>query len=225
MSSDADEGTKSDETAAASTDFEGDPITARVELTEDDFKEVWAVLPRNRRALVELVFSLLAVPVFWLMIAVLDSHGWSGLLSLPVVVGSFIFGAFLAFRVWRQRFAWAQTAAKQMRSAEGVEFRFDSVGISLEVPGRPSQHEWSSLYRSIETTRCFAIYTAPTMVMVVPKRAFAASEQTRLRARLRQIPKRELPGTELGRPLRRRALLWFVFLCVFLAVWRLLNQT
>src|SRR6185369_5810875 len=223
MGSSAGDGAELVGTNAHPGEFEGGPIVGRAELTEQDFEEVWTVLPRNRCALVELVFSLLAIPVFWLMLAVLDSHGWRGLWSLPVIVGSFLVGAWLAFRLWRQRFAWARAAAKQMRSAEGVEFRFDSVGISLEIPGAPCQHEWSSLQRSFETAHCFVIYTTPTMVMAVPKRAFAANELTRLRARLLQVPKRELPNSALWPPLRRRVLLWFVFLGVFLAVWRHLN--
>ena len=225
MGSSAGDGAELDETKAHSTEFEGGPIVGRAELTEEDFREVWRVLPRNRRALVELVFSLLAIPVFWSMIAVLDAHGWRGLWSLPVVASSFMVGASLVFRVWRQRSVWARTAAKQMQSAEGVEFRFDSVGISLEVPGAPCQHEWGSLQRSFETAHCFVIYTTPTMVMAVPKRAFGANELTRLRARLLQVPKRELPNSALWPPIRRRLLLSFVFLGVFLAVWRLLNQS
>ncbi|HEY0465571.1 MAG TPA: YcxB family protein [Polyangiaceae bacterium] len=199
MSSDTVEGAELDESHASPNDFEGAPIAGRAQLTEEDFRGVWAVLPRNRQALVSLAFSLLAIPLFWLMLAVLDSHGWSGLMSLPLVVGSFIFGALSAFGLWLRRFAWAQSAAAQMRNLEGVEFRFDSSGVSLVAPGRPSQHEWSSLYRCIETAQVFAIYTAPTMVMVVPKRAFAASELSRLRALLlKQVPKR---GKRCAKPI------------------------
>ncbi|HYP75566.1 MAG TPA: YcxB family protein [Polyangiaceae bacterium] len=225
MSSDAREGAEVETTEARWKDFEGGPIIGRAELTEEDFKAVWAILPRNRLALVKLVFSLLAIPLFWLMIAVLEAHGWRGLMSFPVVIGSFVVGAVLAFGLWRRRFAWARSAAMQMRSAEGVELRFDSAGVSVSGQGQPFQHAWSSLYRCIETPRLFAIYTAPTMVMVVPKRAFAADEQVRLRAwLLKHVPKRELPEARLWRALGRQIFLWLVFLCAFLAVWFFLNQ-
>jgi hypothetical protein len=88
MSSEAGEGAERDETTAGASEFEGGPIGCRVELTEEDFRAVWSVLPRNRRALLERISALLAIPLFWLTIAVLDPHGWSGLMSLPIVVGS-----------------------------------------------------------------------------------------------------------------------------------------
>lgn len=180
-------------------EFEGGPIVTCVELTEGDFRAVWSVLPRNRRALIQLVFSLSAIPVFWLMVAVLDPLGWSGLMSWPVVTGSFVFGVLGAFGLWQRRFMWAQTAAKQTRNAGGVEFRFDSVGVALMAGGEPSQHEWSSLYRCVETADVFAIFTAPAMVMAVPKRAFAPDELTRLRALLlKYVPQRASRGPRCG---------------------------
>jgi hypothetical protein len=121
---------------------------------------------------------------------------------------------------------WARYAVSQLRGGEGAEFRFDSNGISMATQGHHFQHTWGELYRCIETTNVIAIYTTPTMVMVVPKRAFSAEEQLRLRTSLlRHVPNRNLPNADIWRPLTRKALLWLVFLCVFLAVWRVLNQS
>jgi len=206
-------------------DFKGGPIAGRVDLTEEDFRAVWAVLPRNRRALVELVFTFLAIPLFWLTTAVLDSHGLRGVMSLPVVVGAFVVSAVLAFTIWLRRSLWTRSAVRQLRGVEGAEFRFDSLGISMVTQGHQDQHTWSTLFRCTETARVFAIFTAPNMVMVVPKRAFDANEQTRLRAWLQtHVPKRELAGAKVWRPLVQKTLLWFLCLCVFAAVWRAWNS-
>ncbi len=96
---------------------------------------MWAVLPRNRRALWWARFLIVSDP------GVLADDRGARLTRLERTVvfarrrGLLHLRRVLAFRLWRQRFAWAQTAAKQMRSAEGVEFRFDSVGIALESAG------------------------------------------------------------------------------------------
>ena len=83
--------------------------------------------------------------------------------------------------------AWAKNALADLRAAEGVEYRFDSAGISFHAPGRNLQQTWSSLHRCLETPIAFAIYTSPAAALIVPKRAFAAAEQARLRTRLLEL--------------------------------------
>jgi hypothetical protein len=202
------------------TDFEAEPIVGRTKLTTEDFTDLWAGLPQNRHLLLRLGLWLAAIPLFWLISAVLNAHSgepthvtWLvALLPIAVVAG-------LAFAVWRDR-GLVKNAGAKLRAATAFEFRFDSAGFSFGVEGRRVQHAWSSLDRYVETPKAFGIYLAPKVVIVVPKRAFAESEQPRLRACLVEfIPTRQLRDAQVWRPSGRTVLLGLLLVCASLAVW------
>ncbi|HEY3252476.1 MAG TPA: YcxB family protein [Polyangiaceae bacterium] len=225
MTSDAGAATGHAQLDAPSAEFEGAPIVGCTELRVEDFTSAWAALPQNRRVFVRFGLWLLAIPLFGVYQLLLNEsgpHDASGS-PWPVVALSLgVAGALFGFALWRDRTVWARNAVADLRGAEGVEFRFDALGFSFQAPGRHAQHTWDSLYRCIETANAFAIYTGPIMVMIVPKRAFAASELDSLRARLlERVPNRALRGTELWQPWK--LVLWIVLVVAFLVIWQLLE--
>jgi len=216
-----------DEADSDTADFEGDPIVGRVELTTEDFTSVWAILPQNRGAFMRFGLWLVVIPIFWLIFSWLNTGANGEPTSLPWTVMASPVAAMvlIAFAVFRSRNVWAKNAVADLRGAEGVEFRFDATGFSFNPPGRQLQHAWSTLYRWLETARAFVIYTGPINVIVVPKRAFAAAEQARLRELFRQlVPNRPLRGAEVGRPIVRTVGVWLVLVIVFLALWQFLDS-
>jgi YcxB-like protein len=203
--------------------FEGKPIAGGTPITADDFKAVWSALPQNRSAMKMFGLMALGIPTFAVIQSLIvngsvssTSMGWLYLV-LPVV-----FGLVLARVLWKGRARWADNAVKDLRSLEGVDFRFDAAGVTIDAPGRKATTAWSALARSIETPEAFAIYITPATVMLVPKRAFTAEDQVRLRALLSKlVPNQPLRGVNLY-SLRTLAI-WVVVLVGFLAVWKFLS--
>src|SRR4051812_29774232 len=178
MTSTFEAGAEQTELEADEVEFEGGPIVGRVALTTEDFTSVWAALPQHRRVFLQLALTVVAIPLFWLLFKLLNSDGTgepAGMTWTIVAVSVLLVPGF-AFKLWRARRVWAKNGLADLRGAEGVEFRFDSAGFSFHAPGLQIQHTWSSLYRCIETAPAFAIYTSPAALIVVPKRAFAATE-------------------------------------------------
>ena len=207
-------------------DFEGGPIVGRVELTTEDFTSVWAALPGNRPVFVQRALTAVALPLFWLMFSMFDSDGTGAPVGMTwfVVLQSLLLPPALGFRLWRARAEWAKNGVADLRGAEGVEFRFDSAGVSLHSPGSQSQHAWSTLFRCLDTAHAFLIFVTPSALIVVPKRAFAAAEQARLRAcLLKLVPNRPLRGTNIWRPLRSTVTDWVMIGLVFFGVWQVLD--
>ena len=214
------------EDEAEVADFEGGPTVGRTKLTEEDFSSVWFALPQNRNIVVRFAFIPFAIPLFWFVSSKLNTVDTANPLEVPWLAFAvpILIGGALVYGMWRGRGVWARNAVADMRGAEGVEYRFDALGFSLKSPGRQFQLAWSTLYRSIETANAFAIYTAPAMVTVVPKRAFSAEEQVRLRARLLEhVPNRQLRGTGGWRTGGRMLLVWAALLAIFLTMWQFLG--
>jgi hypothetical protein len=203
--------------------FEGKLIAGGTPITADDFKAVWSVLPQNRSAMKMVGLITLGIPAFATIQSFVvtgtvspTSMGWL-YLALPIVLALVVARAF-----WKGRARWADNAVKDLRSLEGVDFRFDAAGVTIDAPGRKATTAWSALARSIETPEAFAIYTTPATVMLVPKRAFSAEDQARLRALLSKlVPNQPLRGVKLYS--LRTLVIWVVALVGFLAVWKFLS--
>jgi len=207
-------------------DFEGGPIVGRVELTTEDFTSAWTALPGNRPVFVQRALTAVALPLFWLMFSMFDSDGTSAPVGMTwfVLLQSLLLPPALGFRLWRARAEWAKNGVADLRGGEGVEFRFDSAGVSLHSPGSQSQHAWSTLFRCLETAHAFLIFVTPSALIVVPKRAFADAEQARLRARLLElVSNRPLRGTNIWRPLRSTVTDWVLIGLAFFGVWQVLE--
>jgi hypothetical protein len=204
--------------------FEGSPIVGHAQLTAEDFTSVWAALPQNRRLFGRLGLWVVLIAMFWLVHRLLSPDGASAPLPWTILLVPVVMAVVFPLALWRGRNVWAKNAVADLRGGEGVEFRFDESGFSFNAPGRQIHHAWSALYRCVETAQGFAIYTAPAAVMVVPKRAFAAEDQARLRAQLlANVPNRPLRGTRTWPP-RNMVLLWVVLVVVFLALWQVLDS-
>lgn len=208
-------------------DFEGGPIVGRVKLTTEDLASVWAALPGNRPVIVQRVLTVVALPLFWLMFSMFGSSGTGAPDGMTwfVVVQSLVLPPALGFRLWRTRAQWAKNGVADLGGAEGVEFRFDSAGVSFNPRGSRVQHAWSSLFRCLETAHAFLIYVSPSGLIVVPKRAFTAADQARLRARLLElVPNRPLRGTNIWRPLRSTLTDWVMIGLAFFGMWQFLDK-
>jgi hypothetical protein len=206
------------------TNFEGAPIVGQAKLSTRDFSDMWVALPQNRHLFLRIGLWLAVIPLLWLISALLNARSgpthvtWEvALPPIAVVVG-------LTIAVWRDRNL-AKSAIVPLRGAEGVEFRFDAAGFFCRAAGKPLQHAWSALHGYVETATAFAIYFAPRVVEVVPKRAFAESEQVRLRAHLLAlVPNRSLTATQVWRPTKRTVLLALVLVLASLAIWQVVES-
>ncbi len=204
--------------------FEGEAIVADTPVSADDFKKVWPALPQVRTMLLRVgIIAALGVVFASTNLYLLppqrdpaDTWRWAFLVT------SFVWPPLFAFGVFRGRKQWADNAVRDLRSLEGVRFRFDADGFAFEAPGRSHQFTWASLTRCLETPEFFAVYTSPAAVMVVPKRAFTVADQARLRSVLdTRVPNRPLRGTKLFAV--RTLVIWVVLVVVFLAMWRFLD--
>lgn len=123
----------------------------------------------------------------------------------------------LGFGLFRGRKRWAEAALEG--HSGNAEYLFDDYGYHVTLPGRDSRLAWSTLHRSIEIADAFLIYTTPQLFTCVPKRAFAAGDQARLREALQaRIPRRPEPR---GRVLKV-VLLWVVLLVAFMVIWEVM---
>lgn len=202
----------------------GESITGRTAITAEDFKAIWAVLPQNRSVMKVFGLMVLSVPALSAL-SWLTGLGGATPPSWVYFASPLVLAPLIALGLWKGRARWAENAVKDIRSLEGVEFIFDAAGVTVALPGRRSSTAWESLSRCLETSAAFAIYLTPNAMMVVPKRAFAAADQPRLRALLQQrVPNRPLRGVYgYGSPLRGLAL-WTVLVVVFLVIWQILSS-
>jgi len=207
----------------AQAGFEGEPIFGRTAITAEDFKKIWWLLPQNRRVGKSAALIGLGVPAFYAIQRWMVPGG-----DVDPVNWAFLFSACamppaLVWALWRARARWAQTAVADLRSQEGVAFRFDAEGMSIDAPGRKHTLAWATLVHCLEAPESFLVYTTPAAVMVVPKRAFSATDQARLRTLLAElVPKRPLRGVKLFA--LRTLVLWVVLVLAFLAIWQFLER-
>ena len=201
-----------------------DVIVVETAITEGDFEKVWLSLPqtRYRFKLVGLAAISAAVAVAAHLLA-RSAGGSPGPFPWAYVLAAFATPPLVGWVVWNGRVRWAKNAVSDLRAREGIHFRFDAEGVAMKLPGRSLTWAWDSLARSLETSDAFVVYMSPISLIVVPKRAISAPDQTRLRAIFQErVPHRPLRGEKMR---TRTIVLWSFFIVVLsLVVWRILDQ-
>jgi YcxB-like protein len=72
-----------------------------------------------------------------------------------------------------------------------TRYTFSEEGIQTESETASSRMDWSNIYRAVETSAYFFVYTAKNIRFVLPKRSI--SDQTQI-ADLREILRRNIKG-------------------------------
>ena len=187
------------------------PICGEAQLTADDFKAVWVLVPQIRRMIAWLAALVVLGPIFlWLR-----TDGGSPLIlgAIPICLIAGVFG------VYRGRARWAEGAVSSSRG-QPVHYRFDAEAFQVKAPGRDSRAEWATLRGQLELDSAFLIYMSPQLFVLVPKRAFTDADRARLSAELRaRVPVYKAPGGGAKRPL----LLWLALILAFVGIWLFLN--
>jgi hypothetical protein len=118
---------------------------------------------------------------------------WRSLRLLPSLItfdwltGVILFGSAVFYLLLAHS---PRVTARKLRKVqcldEGeVQYRFDPEGITLVTPGASATFAYRRIYRFLETTDAFLLFTLPgTVANVVLKRSFAAADLIRVRAYL-----------------------------------------
>ncbi|MGC4087231.1 MAG: YcxB family protein [Polyangiaceae bacterium] len=151
-----------------------------------------------------------AVPAF-LYLSLPDTLGAGMLLAIPIVV------LVLGNALFMGRTRWANAGLQGLDGKTAV-YLFDDYGYQFKAPGRESRVEWAALHHHLETEAAFLIYFNAMVVTVIPKHAFAPTEQARLRAELAaRIARPKSPGKQ---QIRKLVLLWLLLVATFLIIWQ-----
>ena len=202
---------------------DGEAIVADTAITAEDFEKAWTSLPQTRYR-----FKLVGVAAIAATVAVAchllarSSRANPEPFPWAYVVAAFATPPLLGWGIWHGRVRWAKNAVNDLRSLEGVQFRFDAEGIVLKLPGRSLTWAWALATRSLETPEAFIIYLSPISLIVVPKRAFSAPDLTRLGAIFKErVPHRPLRGEKIQ---NRTLLIWGGLIAVFFVMYWALDH-
>jgi YcxB-like protein len=203
-------GTQAQEDDSGNDDLAEHPIRGEASLGIEDFKSAWLTIPQVRRSLAWFVGTGVCTPLL-IWSSSREGPGSALALVVPTLAVTLCYGLF------RGRKRWAEASLEG--NGGSVQYRFDDYGYHITLPGRESRMAWSTLNRSVEITDAFLIYTTPQVFTYVPKRAFAAVDQARLRQALQtRITRRAAPR---GRVLQA-VLLWVVLVVAFMVIWQVL---
>jgi hypothetical protein len=188
--------------------FAGQPIRGEAVLRIEDFKSAWFAMPQVRKMIAWYLSVAVCTPL--LIWTATEAPNSVVAIAIPIIFCAAVYG------LLRGRRRWAEAS---LRGHDGtVEYLFDHYGYQLKAPGRESRSEWSKLHGHLELAEAFLVYITPNLLTLVPKRAFAAADQVRLRQELEaRIPRR--PASYRG--VLKLLLAWLLLTLVFLAVWQL----
>jgi hypothetical protein len=148
---------------------DGEIIRGTIRFTEDDVRRGL----RDRSPLGR-VYGAFAAALFVVLGAMAVASGNGSLLLVGGV------WAWLAVARWR---AAAATLRAQHLDEGEVSYRFDEGGVTICAPGRTASTAYRVLDQFAEGRSAFLLHS-PTVVNVIPKRAFAPEDLPRLRALL-----------------------------------------
>jgi hypothetical protein len=140
------------------------------------------------------------------------------------VVPTLFFVGFIGFTL-RARF---RTVGKQVmenktEAERELSFHFDASGYRITTPVSTASGQWSGVHRTQESASTFLIYPASNLFQIVPKRAFAEPDVSRLRALLAEhVQPRPTRYTGTARA-KKALLLWVVLIIMFLFIWQFLG--
>jgi hypothetical protein len=186
------------------------PIRGQTSLRVEDFNSAWLALPQMRWMLFWFLSSAVLVPLLVLSNSS-EPPAPGALLLIPLMLAG------LGYGIIKGRTRWAQAVLKAS-GGEAVEYLFDEYGFQVQMPGREARAEWASLHRHAETDEAFLIYSTPQLMNLVPKRAFAATDQARLRAELAA----RIPRAKQGGGARKLILVGVIAVVALLALWQFL---
>lgn len=194
---------------------EDEVVTGSIGLTERDL--VLGV--REISNLFRFRWLLLALTSVMFGIAAVSNSSVCAAHNLPELVGLGVF--YLAI------FAGPRWSARRLYRSlikagdSQVFYRFDAQGVTIRASGQTTSFAYRLLSRFRETAATFLLKRDGGLTTIVPKRAFADAEVSRLRALLSAEVKHE-PGRGLGRA-GKLVVLWVALVFAFVVMWQFLN--
>lgn len=154
-------------------------VSGEIVLNEADFVKAWRHVPVFERLRGLARLWLLAFPV--LLLGTLMSREPDARLgelwpaALPALLCVLLGVAFLVLGPG----AWARRALQDL-GRDRIGVRVDREGLSWESTQRQVKLAWSAIPRVVDAGDAFLVYTGSQALLLVPKRAFSASEQEAL---------------------------------------------
>jgi hypothetical protein len=195
-------------------------IVGQTDVGEADLSQALARLPGNQRPWLLPVLMVAATLVF----VALSPSRVTPEMVLSFVLPVLVVAILMTYIQLAGKRAWVKQALANVGGP--TTYRFDDFGFSSESKLRQHRLAWAALARTVETPDAFLIYTTPQTVLIVPKRAFTATDIATLgewlpqRVKQQPVAKLGLTGRVSG---RGTLLMWVVLVVTFLSIWHFLS--